>query len=183
MTLGVARLSATAFARTAGRLVGAQALEEIADFLGAFEGMYGGFKERAGRVLELLRSAECVFVVVGSPTAASLEEAGYFLSRLREGHMRAGAVVGNRWLGPPAALDPATSDAAERLARGSPEERAVASVLRHAVAAEPARLAQAEALRRFSAHHPSTAIVLVPELAGDAAGATDGSSRAGGSAG
>ena len=207
MTLGVTRFGATAFARTAGRLVGAQALEEVADFLAAFEGMYGGFRERAGRVLELLRSPECVFVVVGSPTAPSLEEAGYFLSRLREGYMRAGAVVVNRWLGPPFALDPGAAAVAERLAGGSLEERATAAVLSHAVATEPTRSAQADALGRFAAGHRSAAIVRVPELGGDvhdlaglrrvakhlgtrslrprgaAAGATNGSSAAGGSGG
>src|SRR5439155_274359 len=79
LTMGVARFGAAAFARTVGRLVGAEVLSDTVEFLSAFEGMYGGFKERAARVLELLKSDECEFVIVMAPNRASLEEAGYFV--------------------------------------------------------------------------------------------------------
>lgn len=167
MTLGVARLGATAFARTAGRLVGAESLEEVAEFLAAFEGMYGGFKERAARVLELLRSPDSVFVVVASPTTSSLEEAGYFLSRLRERDMRAGAVVVNRWLGPPVGLGVDAPSAADALSTGGVEERAAADALARGATFEPQRRQQSEALSRFVREHRRTDVVAVRELSGD----------------
>src|SRR5690349_5301031 len=71
-TLGAARIGANAFARTAGRLIGGTVLADVADFLSAFEGMYGGFKERAANVLGLLQDPGCVFVVVASPATSSL---------------------------------------------------------------------------------------------------------------
>src|SRR5439155_15535539 len=113
--LGAARVGARAFLRVAGRLVGAEVLADTVDFLAAFEGMYGGFADRAARVMELLASPGCAFVVVAAPTPPSLEETGVFLERTAAAGIRTAAIVVNRWH-PAAVVPPPGAEAAsERL--------------------------------------------------------------------
>lgn len=167
ITLGAARFGAQAFARTAGRLVGAEVLADTADFLAAFQGMYGGFRNRAARVLELLRSPECAFLVVTTPTAVSLEEAGYFVERLGQAGMHAEAVVANRWHPESDSLSPKMADAAEKLASGDAADRAAAAVLVDRLRREPQRRSEAEAMHSFAERHGGIPIVPIPELAED----------------
>lgn len=167
LTMGVARRSAGAFARIAGGMVGAEVLGDIADFLAAFEGMYGGFKERAGRVLELLRSPECSFVVVTTPATPSLDEAAFFVQRLAESRMHAAAVVANRWHVAPTVLEPGAPEAAMRLARGTAAQRAVAAVLTEQLRLGPRRHAETSAMAAFGERHPGVPVIGVPELPGD----------------
>lgn len=167
LTLGVARFGAAAFGRTIGRLIGAEVLADTVEFLAAFEGMYEGFKRRAATVLDLLRSPECAFVVVTAPTPGSLEEAGYFLERLRSSGMRAQAVVANRWHVDGPALPEEVGPAIATLESGDAEERAVAAMFLDQIRREPQRAAEAEAMASFARAHPGVPIVPVPELSGD----------------
>jgi anion-transporting ArsA/GET3 family ATPase len=165
--LGVARVGAAAFTRTIGRLVGRGVLTDVVDFLSAFEGMYGGFKQRAADVHELLRSPECAFVVVSVPDASSLEEAAFFVERLGEGGMRAAALVVNRWHPEAAPLPRGADTAIGGLAGGTAEQRAVAAVLSDRLRREPRHILERVAVDAFAQRHPELPIVAVPELAGD----------------
>jgi anion-transporting ArsA/GET3 family ATPase len=167
LTLGMARFGAAAFGRTVGRLVGAEVLADTAEFLSAFEGMYEGFKRRAASVVELMRSPECAFVIVTSPTPGSLEEAGFFLDRLEAGTMQATAVVANRWHAQPRPLPDEAAEATAELAEGTTEERAVAAMLRAKLREEPRRVAESQAIDGFARAHRGIAIVPIPDLAGD----------------
>jgi anion-transporting ArsA/GET3 family ATPase len=167
LTLSAARIGANVFLRTAGRLVGAEVLADTIDFLASFEGMYGEFKARAARVLELLRSPECAFVVVTAPAAGSLEEAGYFVDRLQGASMRASAVVANRWDPEARPLPPGAGGAAARLEAGEAEQRAAAAVLSARLHREPRLAMEAAAMARFALAHGSVPLLAVPELAGD----------------
>lgn len=164
LTVGMARFGAQAFARTAGRLIGTEVLADTAEFLAAFEGMYAGFQARARRVLELLRSSECAFLVVTAPTPVSLEEAGYFVDRLREGGMHAEAVVANRWHPEKDGLPAGAEKAAQKLASGDAPAQATAAVLADRVRREPQRLSEAHAMTSFANTHREMAILPVPEL-------------------
>jgi anion-transporting ArsA/GET3 family ATPase len=89
--------------RALGRLVkkvdailGLKFVEDLADFFQAFEGMYEGFRSRAGRVDNLLREEFTSFVVVTSPAPLPMEEAGYFCERLRELEMPLDGLIVNR---------------------------------------------------------------------------------------
>jgi anion-transporting ArsA/GET3 family ATPase len=164
LTLGAARFGASAFLRTVGRLVGTEALADTAEFLGAFQGMYAGFKDRATRVVALMGSPDCRFVVVAAPSGPSLEEAGYFLSRLAEGGMRAGAVVVNRWHPLAMRLPNGSAEAATRLMAGSPDEGAFGLALRERLREEHRAAAEAETLSTFAAQHPGVPLVGVPEF-------------------
>jgi anion-transporting ArsA/GET3 family ATPase len=167
LTLGVARFGAAAFGRTIGRLIGAEVLADTVEFLAAFEGMYEGFKRRASAVLDLLRSPDCAFVVVTAPTPGSLEEAGYFIERLRSTGMRAQAVVANRWHPDEAALPQETLAAIDALEQGDTEDRAVADMLVDHLRREPLQAAEARAMTAFAYAHAGVPIIAVPELSGD----------------
>jgi anion-transporting ArsA/GET3 family ATPase len=150
-----------------GRLVGAEVLADTVEFLAAFEGMYDGFKRRAAAVLELMRSPDCAFVVVTAPTPGSLEEAGFFVDRLRTGEMRAQAVVANRWHPTVGVLPQGTEEVIGQLSNGTVEQRAVAAMLANRARREPRDLAEGEAMADFAQAHTGVPMVAVPELAGD----------------
>src|SRR5712691_3033012 len=68
LTLKVATRTGALALKLADRVLGLQFLQDLSEFFLAFEGMYAGFKERAGRVRALLRSDGAGFVLVASPT-------------------------------------------------------------------------------------------------------------------
>jgi anion-transporting ArsA/GET3 family ATPase len=92
----VANVAATTFLRVVKRIVGAEVLDDTAEFFGNLEGMYEGFKQRAREVAALLKSDLTSFVVVTSPAAASAMEATFFATRLNESGLHFGALVVNR---------------------------------------------------------------------------------------
>lgn len=92
----VANVAAVTFLRVVKRIVGAEVLEDTAEFFGNLEGMYEGFKQRARDVAALLKSDVTSFVVVTSPYEDSVTEATYFAARLDESDLPFGALVVNR---------------------------------------------------------------------------------------
>jgi anion-transporting ArsA/GET3 family ATPase len=92
----VANLTATTFLKIVKRIVGADVLQDTAEFFGSLEGMYEGFKQRAGDVAQLLRSPATSFIVVTSPAEDSVAEATFFGTRLDESGLPFGALVVNR---------------------------------------------------------------------------------------
>lgn len=92
----VANVAATTFLRLVKRIVGAEVLEDTAEFFGNLEGMYDGFKQRARDVATLLQSNATSFVVVTSPAEDSVREAVFFAERLNDTRLPFGAVVVNR---------------------------------------------------------------------------------------
>ncbi|HEV7499237.1 MAG TPA: ArsA-related P-loop ATPase, partial [Vicinamibacteria bacterium] len=113
LTLKVATRTGALALKLADNVLGLQFLQDLSEFFLAFEGMYAGFKERAGRVRELLRSEGSGFVVVASPAALTLDEAVYFHRRLDEREMPFVAFVVNRVHPDPAQGFPATRAAAD----------------------------------------------------------------------
>jgi anion-transporting ArsA/GET3 family ATPase len=109
LTLKVATRTGAAALKLADRFLGLQFLQEISEFFLAFEGMYEGFKERAARVHALLRREDAGFVLVASPTRATLDEALYFHRRLSEGGLPFVGFVVNRIHPDPAATGSASS--------------------------------------------------------------------------
>jgi anion-transporting ArsA/GET3 family ATPase len=167
LTISAARFGAGAFLRTFGRVLGTEVLADTVEFLTAFEGMYGGFSDRAEQVLALLRSPRCAFIVVTAPTTSSLDEAAFFVDRLTGNGMRPAAIVMNRWHPGLPSLPPATGRVVEVLDAGNREQRAVAAVLAAGIRRRPRLAAEAAAMAAFIDGHPSIPLVGVPELAGD----------------
>ena len=92
----VANVAAATFLRIVKRIVGAEVLEDTAEFFANLEGMYEGFKQRARDVAALLQSNATSFVVVTSPSQESVTEATFFSSRLHDAGLPFGALVVNR---------------------------------------------------------------------------------------
>jgi anion-transporting ArsA/GET3 family ATPase len=78
------------------RVSGVSFLEDISEFLLAFEGMSEGFRERAGQVQALLSGPESAFVLAAGPADESVAHAAAFLDRLEESGAPVAGVVMNR---------------------------------------------------------------------------------------
>jgi anion-transporting ArsA/GET3 family ATPase len=78
------------------RVIGTTFLSDVTEFLLAFEGMYGGFKERATAVRELLGDRRTVFLLVTTPEREPIEEAVFFWRRLVEAELPFGGVIVNK---------------------------------------------------------------------------------------
>lgn len=114
--------------RKVDEVLGLKFVEDFADFFRAFEGMYEGFTQRAGKVDALLRAPVTSFVVVSSPQPLPLEEAGYLCDKLRELELRLDALIVNR-VAPSAVLDPAARAALQARLRGEGPRKVVEAAL------------------------------------------------------
>ena len=114
--IGVRALNfaATPFLRLADRLLGAEVLAEVSDFVRELQMIYGGVQGRARSVYRLLRSPQTGFVVVTTLEHAPLAEAEFFCAKLREFAMPLRAIVVNRVL-PDVFRDPGARIAATTL--------------------------------------------------------------------
>jgi hypothetical protein len=145
------RLSHTAARRALQlmeRVSGIGFLEDVSEFLLAFEGMSAGFRERAEQVRGLLLGPEACFVLVAGPGRESVRQALGFRERLEGFGVRlAGTLVNrmHRWpeAGPPR-LDGADADL-PRLAE------ALSAASGPGLAADAAARAALEAARGYAA--------------------------------
>lgn len=72
--------------------------KDIQEFLGAFSGMFGGMRQHAEAVRELLTSQDATFVLVTSPEPSALAEAGFFRAKIEHlGLPFAGYVLNRSW--------------------------------------------------------------------------------------
>lgn len=156
------------FTRAVSTIVGGQLLQDASTFVQAFDSMFGGFRERAQRTYELLRSPGTGFVVVAAAEPDALREASYFVERLSAENMPLCGLVANRTHPVLAADLPAAKAvaAADDLDRSGDAPLAAAVLRLHAdrvaVADREKRL-----LARFTRAHPGVALVGVPALPAD----------------
>ena len=94
-SLGILGKGAGLVMKGLSKLTGAGFLEQVAEFVGGLNDLFGGFRERAAAVSGVLRSPEVAFVVVTSPAPMAIREAVFFSDRLRELGMRRDGVVVN----------------------------------------------------------------------------------------
>ncbi|MFZ0129139.1 MAG: ArsA-related P-loop ATPase [Candidatus Dormiibacterota bacterium] len=90
--------AATPFLRLADRLLGAEVLAQVSDFVQQLQLLYDGIQERARSVYRLLRSPQTGFVVVTTLEPGPFAEAEFFCAKLREFKMPLRAMVVNRVL-------------------------------------------------------------------------------------
>ena len=154
------------FTRAVTSVIGGQMLADAATFVQLFEGMFGGFRQRAEVTYELLRSSRTAFVVVAVPEADALREASYFADRLRAERMPLAGLVLNRTHPPTADLSlSATQSAVADLEGSAPLAAAALSVHADLLAVR----AQERRMRaRLDRAHPDLAVVEVPALPFDA---------------
>jgi anion-transporting ArsA/GET3 family ATPase len=88
--------AAQGFFRSVGKVVGGEVIADAIAFFAAFEGMDEGFKERARKVEQLLKSDQSACVLVASPKSDTVEEATYFASKLADYQIAVRALIVNR---------------------------------------------------------------------------------------
>jgi anion-transporting ArsA/GET3 family ATPase len=155
------------FARAVSTIVGGQLLADASAFVQAFDGMFGGFRERARKTYELLRSGGTAFLVIASPEPDALREASYFVERLSSESMPLSGLVVNRTHPVLAALSgPSAQAAADKLEKSGDAPLAAAVLRLHAdrvaVAEREGRL-----VARFTKAHSTVPVVRVPAMPAD----------------
>jgi len=154
--------------RTITRIIGAQVLTDVQQFVSALETMFGGFRERADQTYRMLSAPGTAFVVVATPEPAALREAAFFADRLDSEKMPLAGLVVNRVhtaaadrLGSASALA-----AAERLTDDD-SHPVTAAVLR--LHAERIALAEREGrlIEGFTGSHPEIPVRRVTAMAQD----------------
>jgi anion-transporting ArsA/GET3 family ATPase len=90
--------AATPFLRLADRLLGAEVLAEVSEFVQLMQLLYVGIQGRARAVSRLLRSPQTGFVVVTTLEQGPFGEAEFFCTKLQEFKMPLRAMVVNRVL-------------------------------------------------------------------------------------
>jgi anion-transporting ArsA/GET3 family ATPase len=103
--------------RRLARIVGTGMLEQIAQFLVLFETVIGGVSERIDGVNQLLLGPEVRYVVVTSPTTASVQEVVSLTGQLERRRLRVDGLVMNRMHGLAELHRVDPEDIAEALAR------------------------------------------------------------------
>jgi anion-transporting ArsA/GET3 family ATPase len=102
--LGLVGRGAGALLSVLERATGVDLLRDLADFFNAFGDMAEGFRDRAGHVEALLRDDRTTFLLITSPRAAAIADAGHFHSKLDESRMPFGGLIVNRVREPVAAV-------------------------------------------------------------------------------
>jgi anion-transporting ArsA/GET3 family ATPase len=89
------RLAARTFMGLSDRVVGRRFLLDVVDFIRAFAPLFGGFRQRAREVGELLRAEETRFLLVAGAGPGRVPDAMFFLRRLEEAGHRLGPILVN----------------------------------------------------------------------------------------
>lgn len=96
LTIKVATRTGAIVMKIVDKAIGLQFLADLSEFFLAFDGMYDGFKERAGQVVEILKNQGSGFVVVAGPAPQPIGEALYFHARLIKKKMPFVSFIVNR---------------------------------------------------------------------------------------
>jgi anion-transporting ArsA/GET3 family ATPase len=148
------------------RIIGAQVLQDVSQFVAALETMFGGFRERAQATYDLLKSPGTAFVVVAAPQRDALREASYFVERLAEESMPLAGLVVNR-----VHRSAATSLSAERALMAAEQvgqsSQLAAGVLRLHAERMELSVRERRLQERFTGAHPGVPVVEVAALPGD----------------
>jgi anion-transporting ArsA/GET3 family ATPase len=94
--LGLLGRSAAFILRGLSRFTGAEFLTQVAEFVSDINDLFGGFRNRAERAYQVLRSGEVAFVVVTGPSTQAVADAVYFTRKLAEYQILAQGLVVNR---------------------------------------------------------------------------------------
>jgi anion-transporting ArsA/GET3 family ATPase len=125
-SLGLVGRSTAFVLKGLSRFTGVEFLEQVGQFVGELNVLFGGFRERARAVYDDLKSADVAFVIVTSPAPLTVAEAVYFTRKLRDYGIEPKAMVVNRVHEPPApgpAQDTAIAELTQLLrAQGSNED-------------------------------------------------------------
>jgi anion-transporting ArsA/GET3 family ATPase len=159
-------LATTAMTKMVRRVTGSELLAEVGEFFAAFEGMYDGFKERAGLVYDQLKHPSTAFVVIATPEGPALREAAYFAGRLAADRMPLGALVVNR-IHRAAAVPEVAAAARGKLRAAGADGRLLADLLELHDTLETLAEAEQRRVRDLLEQVPNLGVVQVPLLPDD----------------
>ena len=150
------------------KILGAQVLRDVQTFVTALDTMFGGFRERADYIYQLLRTPGTSFMVVAAPEPDALREASYFVERLAQERMPLAGLLLNRVQTAPASrLSAARSQgAAETLQTAGSHALAMTALRLHAERMQQVT-AQQRLAEHFTAAHPIVPIAEIPAQAQD----------------
>ncbi len=150
------------------KVLGAQVLTDVQQFVSALDTMFGGFRERADATYELLKAPGTAFVVVAAPERDALREASYFVERLAEERMPLAGLVLNRVhdAGPSTLSADRSAAAAETLEDLGGHDLTARLLRLHAERVSLSAREQ-ELAARFARAHPKVASVRVRARDGD----------------
>jgi anion-transporting ArsA/GET3 family ATPase len=160
-----------------GKFVGSQFLDDLGVFLADFQGVLGGFLERAQAIETLLRRPEVGFLLVFAPELPAVEEALFFFERLKTAGIALDAFVANRVLPVPGVTGKEALTAAlaghPALASWTAGERNSSIAALEAAAEFLSRAAESQRreLARLGERAPGVPLVEVPLLSHEPASA------------
>lgn len=169
VSMRVASVAVQTFLHTVGRVVGSEVVDDVIEFLRAFDGMEEGFRTRAAAVGALLGDPGTAFVLVTAPRRDAVEEATFFAERLAEDGRGVAALIVNRVHPEFGTADPAGLRAAASTLRAGP---AVAPAAQRLAAgydnlADFRDVARLERAHLVGLRERSAEVVYVPYLAHD----------------
>jgi anion-transporting ArsA/GET3 family ATPase len=173
--LGLLGRGAAYVLRGLSTFTGAQLLRQIAEFVSDINQLFGGFRQRADRAYQMLRSPRMAYVLVTTATAQAAADTIFFTRKLRQYAIEPKAIVINRLH--PLLDDPHASDGelAHRLQQWLPlpSEREAQELIRRMRAALAQARTTAGAERQATARlnerfHGTVRFVEVPALERDA---------------
>jgi anion-transporting ArsA/GET3 family ATPase len=97
---GIFDMAARAVLSAFDRLTGLHLLADVQAFVRSFEGMYGGFAQRAAEAQKLLRDPSSRIIIVTSAEPQRVDQVAEFIASLEQLGLRAGAMVVNRVMPP-----------------------------------------------------------------------------------
>jgi anion-transporting ArsA/GET3 family ATPase len=162
--LGIVGRGTGALLSVLERATGVDLLRDLADFFNAFGGMAEGFRDRARAVEELLREDRTTFLLVTSPRAAKIADAGFFHGKLAATGMPFGGLIVNRVREPVAVKPgPKLEDELGDLLEAKLARKVVRGV------EDRNRLAERDArnIERMRTEMGGDLVITVPELSGD----------------
>ncbi len=157
------------FIRTISKFTGTELLEDLAELLFCFQGMFAGFRERATAVQSLLTAPDTTFLVISTPTEDGVREACTFRDRLVERGVHVGGIVFNRGTVDPFTEDrvPSSAGLAAAVAAAGGSLDLTAQLIAQAEGSHADAQAQAARVRSVAASQPDTVVVAVPQLERD----------------
>lgn len=168
---GIGRLAALGFGiftNVLSKLLGAQVLSDVGNFVADIDTTFGGFRERADATYALLKDSGTEFIVVAAPERDALREAAYFVERLNQDSMPLGGLILNRVQEVPETgltQDQVLAAAQKLTAQG--EGPLTAALLELHAQRMEIKERQKHLAMRFTAAHPNVAVQPIPAMAQD----------------
>ena len=152
-SLGLLGKGAAFVLRGLARFTGAEFLEHVGEFVSGINALFGGFRERAQAVYDDLRGPDVAFLIVTSPSPASVGEAVFFSRKLGEYGIAPAGVVVNRVHGAVAPhAPPSVAQLAGRLPGGTDAEGLLARMQQAARDQNALAQRDREGVRRLREH-------------------------------